>query len=153
MGRGRNALHWRPRPFTLNFLSTFEDKFCQAHRCKAEDFERRLFWRCLHRHALVVAPLFLLFNREYFSLDRELIREVRKAEKMNEVWEEIREYFVSPKYQGWMRKRANVRISARRLINLAREHLPSTGSPPPAYPPPERSRDGLPYSMQDGAPY
>ena len=134
-------------------MSTFEEKFCQAHGCRLEQFERKVFWHCLHRHALVLAPLFLLFNRRYFALDQELIREIRRAEKMNEVWEEIREYFVSPEYKGWVRKRGNIRISARRLINLARDYLPSTGSPPPAYPPRERSGGGMSYSVRDGAPY
>jgi hypothetical protein len=81
-----------------------------------------------------VAPVILLFNRRYFDLDRELLAEVRKAVRMNEVWEEVRQYFISPDHDGWLRRRANIRISARRLINVAREYLPSAGTPPPVDP-------------------
>lgn len=113
-------------------MKTFEEHYCEATGCTVEEFPRKIFWHCLHRHALPVAPVILLLNDDYFSLDRELIAEVRKAEKMNQVWEEVRQYFVSPKHEGILRRRANIRLSARRLINLARNHLPASGSPPPA---------------------
>ena len=116
-------------------MKTFEERYCAATGCTPEEFPRKVFWRCLHRHALPVAPVILLLNDDYFSLDRELIAEVRKAEKMNHVWEEVRQYFVSPKHEGLLRRRANIRLSARRLINLARDHLPaSEASPPTPYP-------------------
>lgn len=111
---------------------TLEEKFCAKHGCTPEQFSRRVFWLCLHRHALPLAPIILLVNRDYFESDRELIADIRRAVKMNQVWEGIREFFLSPRHQGWLHKRANVRVSAHRLINLAREFLPSTGSPPPA---------------------
>ncbi len=123
---------------------TLEEKFCAAHGCSAADFPRRVFWKCLHRHALPVAPVILVLKPNHFSADRELVAEIGRAVKMNQVWEAVREFFLNPKHEGWLRKRANVRISARRLINLAREHLPSTGSPPPI-PPPEDRRDKNSY--------
>jgi len=122
-------------------MKTFEESYCQATGCSVEEFPRKIFWKCLHRHALPVAPVILLFNSDYFSLDRELIAEVRKAQKMNEVWEEVRQYFVSPKHEGILRRKANVRISARRLINIARSHLPSSGAPPHADPAPRGSEE------------
>lgn len=114
-------------------LKTFEEKFCETQGCASEQFSKKVFWRCLHPHAAPIAVLLLAVRSDYFSVDFELISAVRRAEKMNEVWEDVREYFLSPRYKGWLRKRANIRISARRLIALAREHLPSSGSPPPIY--------------------
>ncbi|HEX3730387.1 MAG TPA: hypothetical protein VHV47_11325 [Opitutaceae bacterium] len=114
-------------------MKNFQDKYCEAHGCTPAGFNRRLFWRCLHRHALPIVPLILLFKPDYFAADRELIAGVRRAERMNQVWEEIREYFLSPKHTGWLRRKANVRISARRLIETARDFLPATGVPPSAY--------------------
>jgi hypothetical protein len=111
-------------------MKTFEEHYCEATGCTAEEFSRRIFWKCLHRHALLIAPVILLVRPSYFALDRELIDEVRKAEKMNLVWEEVRQYFLSPQHEGFLRRHANIRVSARRLINLARDYLPSTGSPP-----------------------
>src|ERR1700679_843851 len=113
-------------------MKTFEERYCEATGCAAEDFSRKIFWTCLHRHAVPVAPVILFINYEFLSLDRELIAEVRKAEKMNQVWEEVRQYFVSPKHEGLLRRKANIRLSARRLINLARNHLPASGPPPAA---------------------
>jgi hypothetical protein len=123
-------------------MKSFQEKYCEAHGCTPAEFSRRLFWRCLHRHAYPLAPIILLFNREYFAVDRELIAGVRRAEKMNQVWEEIREYFLSPKHTGWLRRRANIRISARRLIEIAKDYLPATGSPPSAYAGTESERSG-----------
>jgi len=118
-------------------MKTFEDKFCEANACKSADFSRKVFWRCLHRHAVPLAPFILAFYPNYFAGDRELIAALRKTERMNDVWEEVRLYFVSSHYRGWWRTKANVRISARRLIELAREYLPSSGSPPAPPIPPE----------------
>lgn len=114
-------------------MKNFQDKYCEAHGCAPADFNRRLFWRCLHRHALLIAPVILLFKPSYFDADRELIAGVRRAARMNQVWEEIREYFLNPKHTGWLRRKGNVRISARRLIETARDFLPASGSPPSAY--------------------
>jgi hypothetical protein len=116
-------------------MTTFEERFCAAHGCTPKDFSRKIFWKCLHRHAIPLAPFILLFHADYFSPDFELICDLRRAVKMNDVWEEIRQYFVSPRYQNWWRSHANVRISARRLIELARDYLPASGAPPA--PPPK----------------
>jgi hypothetical protein len=53
---------------------------------------------------------------------------------MSDVWEEIRQYFIGPRYHNWWHSRANIRLSARRLIELAREYLPAGGSPPAPQP-------------------
>lgn len=118
---------------TQNGQQTLEERFCAKHGCSAEEFPSKVFWMCLHRHAVILAPPLLLFKRDYFAADHELVAGIRRAVKMSEVWEEVRAYFLHPKHQGWLRKRANVRISVRRVINLSRDFLPSSGPPPPAY--------------------
>jgi hypothetical protein len=116
-------------------MKTFEELFCEANKCTPAEYPRKVFWKCIYRHAIPIAPLIFLFNSSHFDADRELITHVRGAQKMNQVWEEVRDYFINPKHSGWLRRRANIRISARRLIGLTREYLPSSGSPPP---PPSR---------------
>jgi hypothetical protein len=111
-------------------MNTFEERYCEANKCSPEEFSRKIFWKCLHRHALPLAPIILVLNPRYFDADWELIREIRRAERMNQVWEEVREYFMNPKHVGWLRRKANIRLSARRVINLAREYLPTAGTPP-----------------------
>jgi|HubBroStandDraft_5_1064220.scaffolds.fasta_scaffold585573_2 hypothetical protein len=129
-------------------MKTFEEYFCEANKCAPENFSRQIFWRCLHRHALPVAPFILIFRPRYFDADRELIAEIRKAVRMNQVWEEVREYFINPKHVGWFRRKANIRLSARRVIHLAREYLPSSGSPPA--PPEQPYRPTSSYSYLEG---
>jgi hypothetical protein len=116
-------------------MKTFEELYCEANKCAPADFPRRLFWKCLYRHALPIAPLIMILNPKYFEPDRQLISDVCRADKMNQVWEEVRQYFVDSRHRDWMRRKGNVRISARRLINLARDYLPASGAPPPPYPP------------------
>lgn len=113
----------------MHSAETFQTKFCRAERCAETEFDRKVFWRCLHRHALPVAPVILLFNRRFFSADRELIAGVRHCTDMGGVWNEVREFFINPTHAGWLRKKANIRVSAHRLIQTAKEHLPSSGKP------------------------
>jgi len=114
-------------------VKTFEEIFCEKHQCSPREFSDKLFWKCLHRRAIPVAPVILLFNSGYFFPDRSLIAQVRRAERMNQVWEELREYFIHPNHQGFLRRKLNIRLSGRRLIETAKEYLPSSGSPPPPY--------------------
>jgi hypothetical protein len=116
-------------------LTTFEQIYSEANKCAPAEFSRRVFWECLHRRALPLAPFLLVLNRRYFEPDRQLIADVRRAERMEQVWEAVREYFADPRHTGWLRRKAEVRLSGRRLIRLARMYLPVTGSPPPPYPP------------------
>jgi hypothetical protein len=115
-------------------VKTFEELFCEANKCTPAEFPRRVFWKCLYRHAVPLAPLLLVVWPKYFAPDKQLIMDVRRADKMNHVWEEVRQYFADSVGRPWLRRKGNVRISARRLINLAREYLPSSGSPPPPHP-------------------
>jgi hypothetical protein len=113
---------------------SFEELFCEANRCQLAEFSQKVFWECLYRHALPLAPFLLLFNSRHFDADRQLIQEVRRAERLDQVWEAVRDFFVDPRHAGWLRRQGNIRISGRRLIRLARVYLPPQGVPPPPYP-------------------
>ena len=114
-------------------MKTFETIFCERHDCSSEVFATKVFRKCLYRRAAVLAPLIGLLNPRYFMPERHLVDRLRRVEKMNQVWEELREYFTDPRSAGWFRRRLGFRISGRRLIALAREYLPSSGTPPPYY--------------------
>jgi len=111
-------------------VETFQEKFCKAQHCSESDFGRKVFWRCLHRHALPLAPFIVVFNSGYFSADRELIAHVGRAQTMSEVWMAVKDFFSDPSHSGWWRKRGNVRLSAHRLIVLAKQYLTNGGRPP-----------------------
>ena len=50
---------------------------------------------------------------------------------MNQVREEIRNYFTSPSNQGPLRRVACIRVSGKRLMMLACKYLPGSESMPP----------------------
>jgi len=110
-------------------METFESRYCAAHRCTAAQFRRRVFWRCLHRRALPLAPFLLVLNRSYFAPDLEFVIRVGECQDMGKVWEETRRYFTNPQHKRWLRRKADVRISAHKVINLAVEYLPMGISP------------------------
>ena len=43
-------------------MRTFAELFCQQHHIPAARFALTLFWLCLHRRALIIAPILLLLN-------------------------------------------------------------------------------------------
>ena len=127
-------------------MDTFEDIFCERHELSPAAFGKRVFWKCLHRRAIPLVPILSILRPNYFDPERALIARVRYAEKMNQVWEELREYFTHPSHQGWLRRRAGIRISGRRLIAFARIYLPASGTPPPPYGQRPETRDLKPDS-------
>ncbi len=110
-------------------MDTFSDRYCAAHRCTAAQFQRRVFWRCLHRRAYPLAPFILLLNKSYFAPDLDFVAQVGQCTEMGKVWEQTRLYFTSPLHRRWLRRKADVRISAHKVINLAAGFLPAGNSP------------------------
>lgn len=105
-------------------MSSFRDRFCEQCRCSPDAFVQKVFWATLYPHAMPLAALILLFNREFFSADRALILGVAEATSMKRVRDEVRDYFWDSMNRGWLRRRANIRVSGQRLKNLARRYLP-----------------------------
>lgn len=102
---------------------------------------RRIFWRALYPHAVLAAPLFLIFNYEYFAPDRDLIAAAGRATDLRHIREEVREFFWDSNNKGWLRRRLFIRVSGQRLKNLARRYLPEDGasaSPQGSTPPASR---------------
>jgi hypothetical protein len=110
-------------------VNTFRELYCAACRCRPEDFGRRLFWRCLHRSAVPLAPALLVANPEFFAPDRELIDAVGRASTLKEVSEEARCFALDARNREWWRRRAHVRVSTHRLQALARVFLAARPQP------------------------
>ena len=104
-------------------LTTFRETYCAAHGCRSEDFTSHLFWRCLHRQAIVLAPLLAAVQPDYFAPDRELIASAGQARTMGELNEEIRDFMHDTRNHRWWRMRAHARLSTRRLRRIAQLHL------------------------------
>jgi hypothetical protein len=73
-----------------------------------------------------LAALFLGgFHGRYFAADRIFIAGVTRAEHLGQVRSEIRDYFLDAQNRGWVRHGLRIRVSARRLTNIAIDYLPS----------------------------
>ena len=112
-------------------VKTFERIYCEESRCDAAQFRRKIFWLTLPPHALPFVPLLGGFNSRYFTADRDLLSGVSRAVTVNQVREEIRDYFADSQNRGWLRTVAHIRISSHRLKRLAKEYLPDPGSNSP----------------------
>jgi hypothetical protein len=100
---------------------TWEKVFVARHGCKPAQFSRRIFWRTLHFHALFPAPLLLLGG--YFRADFNLIASCGRARSLDAVLEELDAFRHDPRNTGWLRSRARIRISTRKLLQIARNDL------------------------------
>jgi hypothetical protein len=107
-------------------MRTFQQIYCDRHRCSPADYHRRLFWQCLYPHAVPFAWLLRVLRPRYFVADDALIRLVADAVTMRVVREEVRDYFWDSNNRGWLRRVANLRVSGQRLKNVARAYLPES---------------------------
>ncbi len=102
---------------------TFKELFCAEHKCPHDQFVRKVFWRCLHRHAVLFAPLVGGYRSSYFVADRELIERAGNAVHMAEVKESIEYFFIDADNRRWARQGLDLRLSSLRLRRLAQEYL------------------------------
>lgn len=126
-------------------MATFTELYCARHGCAPQEFHQRIFWRTLHWHAVPFAPLLLLGN--HFKFDHRLIDACARVTRLHQISEQIRERpFHRQEIGGWLRRHAKLRISTRRLRQLAACYLPERNSLPVPSPdidtPPAADRPG-----------
>jgi hypothetical protein len=111
-------------------MKSFEELFCEAHGCSAAQFQPKVFWRCLTWRGKLFAIFLGGSTGEHFGPDRTFITGAGRATDMAQIRTEIRDYFEDPLNRGWLRQVADIRVSTRRVRNLARRYLPesATGS-------------------------
>ncbi len=97
-------------------MPTLAEHYCAQHCCTPADFHRKFFWQTLHRHALPLAPL---LGERYFESDRSLIAACARATSLEQVREEIQIHPVHTHHGAWLHRYAKLRISTRRLRQLA----------------------------------
>lgn len=102
-------------------MPTFAEAYCTCTGCPPDKFSQRIFWRTLHWHALPLAPFLLL--GDYFESDRGLIAACGRASRMHEVFDEVRDFPYHPQNSSWLHRHANLRVSTRRLRDLAAHYL------------------------------
>jgi len=98
----------------------FRAAFCEKCQCSMADFDKRVFWKCLYRHALPLAAFLFWTNREFFQPDLELIRSLASTTTFSEVKTEANFIRHDQRMQGgFLRGTLRIRISGRRLAELA----------------------------------
>ncbi len=83
----------------------------------------RVLQLSLHRRARLLRPLLVAMQHDYFAPDRELVLALADVTRMAQVEAEIREYVTDHRNANWLRGRAKLRISTRRVRSLVRSYL------------------------------
>ena len=103
----------------------FRETFLKKHECPPESYESRVFWRCLYRHALPLAGLIYLFDRDFFAVDFQTIRQLGLARSPDEFRQEVDAFaYVNRRHAGTLRTRLRIRVSGQRLMSLLTELFP-----------------------------
>jgi hypothetical protein len=96
---------------------SFKERFCAASSCRADQFDHRLFWQCLHRRALPFAWLLKLVHRGFFSLDLALIQEAGNIDNLDDLRNLIGGYREDCVVRGnFIHEKLRMRVSGRRLL-------------------------------------
>ncbi len=107
------------------WTKTFREAFCARFACAAENYERRVFWRALHRRCLPLAALIYALAPRYFELDLQAIRQLGLATSSAEFRAEIdsfrSDYRMS---RHWLKNSQRLRIRARGSWGSSRTYLP-----------------------------
>jgi hypothetical protein len=99
---------------------TFQEAFCLEARCSPEEYESKVFWRCLHRRALPLSALLFRINPTLFDVDIRTIRQLGVARSFEEFCGEVDSFrSENRRHGGFLRRQLYVRVSGRRLMALA----------------------------------
>lgn len=106
-----------PREPEQEWPASFKELFCRIYNCRPENFERKLLWRAMFRHALIPAFFVSLFSHRFFHIDITEIRllgTIRSPEHFNRELDLFHGRNVRDK--NWLRRLLRIRISGRRLL-------------------------------------
>lgn len=88
-----------------------------------------VFWRCLHRRGLILAPLLCLVPR-YFKEDLWLIEEAGMSQRGRDLEAPIESFHAECKNRnGFLHDQLRIRISGRRLMSLFTRTMTTTDGP------------------------
>jgi hypothetical protein len=105
---------------------SFRELFCAAYHCPAEDFEKVLFRRCLHRHAVLFAKFLERRHPGIFKEDYDLIREIAEIRDNETFRNELNRFYGrNVRDKSWLRGAFSIRLSAKRLLRLKNRALRS----------------------------
>jgi hypothetical protein len=106
-------------------MPTFAEVFCQHYQIAPENYERAMFWRCLHRRACLLVPLLRATSSDYFAPDMDLIRAVGRVTHASRLREELADFHSHPFNLSFARRRLRLRVSTTRTTRLVRRLMRS----------------------------
>jgi hypothetical protein len=111
-----------PKSLSPSRSNNFKRLFCERFQCTPQQFEKRLFSRCLHRHALPLAGILDRINPEFFREDFGFICDLSSAASHAEVLTELNRFYGrNVRDRNWLRKLLSIRISGKRVLRLSRK--------------------------------
>ena len=113
-------------------MDTFQARFCARYKCRPDQFERKVLWKCVAPWSVPVAGVVWLIWFGYFESDLDLIDEVKRATS----YEDARNILAcsnGPGVTHWLRRVLKIRMSRKRLTALIRfvmeSQLPAPSAP------------------------
>lgn len=102
-------------------MTSLKSAYCQKYDCSPDQFEEKVFRKCLYPQARLVASFIRLFSHRFFFYDFELLNSVGEASTLSEIVADIGAFRCNPRWQGGvLRRTLRIRISGKRLIALAK---------------------------------
>lgn len=100
----------------------FRHLFSEVCGVSGEHFERKLFSKCLFRHALPFAWLLQKWEPEFFREDFEMLRDIATARNTEEVICELNRFFGrNARDKSILRTAFYFRVSGKRVLRLYRQ--------------------------------
>jgi hypothetical protein len=120
----------RPRPTLLPTEGvllegkTFREIYCARFEVPNERFEIDLLRRCLPAQARLLAPMLRRVTRNFFDVDVVFLRAVGAVRTTTGMRNRIEDFRDDPRNRRWSRMQLNLRVSTRRLLDIADEIVP-----------------------------
>lgn len=108
---------------------TFRQAFCRQFRCKPEDFERRLFARCLSSWMRWLVACWLAAKPDSFGRELALLTRLGEAKDVSPVLPELEGYAYENERDKPMRVAVfGIRLSRRRCLRIFRQVMGMPGT-------------------------
>ena len=104
----------------------FREAFCERFGCDTSSYERKMFWRCLYRHAVPFAALIYRINPGFFKEDFDAIREMGLAVNSAMFNHDVNLFYGRiQRHAGFLRGSLHLRASGHRMLRMKREIIRS----------------------------
>ncbi|HVY70089.1 MAG TPA: hypothetical protein VHH73_09180 [Verrucomicrobiae bacterium] len=105
---------------------TLQQRYCEQTGCPPGQFEEKIFNECLPPSAMPLARLVRRFRPHFFQSDFLAIRYCGEATSFQAIRSEIDSFAQENRDRGgFLRRNLKLRISGRRLMDVARQLLPT----------------------------